>query len=61
MDPKLVKNPKSIFELGVRESTERGSGIGMFDVQKRVESLKGNIQFLGNNLELKGAAFQIKL
>lgn len=61
MDPKLVKNPKSIFELGVRESTERGSGIGMFDVQKRVESLKGTIQFLGNNLKLKGAAFQIKL
>lgn len=59
MDEKLVKNPKSIFELGVRESLERGSGIGMFDVKKRVDSLKGDVKFLGNNLRLKGAAFQI--
>lgn len=61
MDPKLVKNPESIFQLGVRESIERGSGIGMFDVKKRVDSLKGDIKFLGNNIRLKGVAFQIIL
>ncbi|PJR03116.1 ATP-binding protein [Avrilella dinanensis] len=61
MDNKLVNNPESIFQLGVRESIERGSGIGMFDVQKRIDSLKGDIKFLGNNLKLKGVAFQITL
>ena len=56
---KLVKNPTSIFELGVRESLEKGSGIGMYDVQKRVQNLKGSIEFLGNNIRLKGASFKI--
>lgn len=61
MSEKLVHNSNSIFELGVRDSSERGSGIGMFDVKKRIDNLKGNIKFLGNNLKLKGAAFQITL
>ncbi len=61
MDSKLVNNPESIFQLGVRESIERGSGIGMFDVKKRIDSLKGDIKFLGNNLRLKGASFQVIL
>lgn len=61
MSEKLVNNSESIFELGVRDSTERGSGIGMFDVKKRIDNLKGNIKFLGNNLKLKGAAFQITI
>ena len=61
MDAKLVKNPESIFQLGVRESLERGSGIGMFDVKKRIDNLKGDIKFLGNDLKLKGVAFQIIL
>ena len=61
MSEKLIRNAQSIFELGVRDSSERGSGIGMFDVQKRVHNLKGNIKFLGNNLKLKGAAFQITI
>lgn len=56
---KLVKNVQSIFELGVRESTEKGSGIGMYDVKKRVTNLKGDINFIGNNLRLKGASFKI--
>lgn len=59
MSEKLIKNSNSIFELGVRESSERGSGIGMFDVKKRVENIKGQIEFVGNNLKLKGAAFKI--
>lgn len=59
MPERLVNNPKAIFELGVRESNERGSGIGMFDVKKRVENIMGKIEFAGNNTKLKGAAFKI--
>ena len=55
----LVKNPNSIFELGVRESKSKGSGIGLYDVKKRVNSLKGTIDFIGNNKKLKGACFKI--
>jgi signal transduction histidine kinase len=56
---RLVNNPVSIFELGVRESTEKGSGIGMYDVKKRMENLKGDIKFIGNNQKLVGAAFTL--
>lgn len=59
MPENLVKNSQSIFELGVRESKSKGSGIGMFDVKKRVNSLKGTIDFIGNNEKLKGACFKI--
>lgn len=58
---KLVKNPIAIFELGVRVSEEKGSGIGMYDVRKRLESIKGNIEFAGNNTILKGATFKITI
>lgn len=58
---KLVNNPNAIFELGVRESKEKGSGIGMYDAKKRIESLKGTIEFIGNNIKLKGASFKIKI
>ncbi|SFJ22801.1 ATP-binding protein [Myroides guanonis] len=59
MDSKLVRNPNSIFELGVRESNERGSGIGMFDVKNRLKNLKGTITFIGNSTKLRGAGFEI--
>ena len=59
MPETLVKNAISIFELGVRESKAKGSGIGMYDVKKRVDNLKGTIDFIGNNLKLKGACFKI--
>lgn len=55
----LLQNSKSIFELGVRESKSKGSGIGLYDVKKRVNSLKGSIDFIGNNKKLKGACFKI--
>jgi K+-sensing histidine kinase KdpD len=55
----FLKNPEAIFELGVRDSKELGSGIGMFDVRKRLKSLKGTISFIGNNNKLKGASFKI--
>ena len=57
---KLVKNPNEIFELGVRDSDERGSGIGMYDVRKRLEDMKATIVFNGNNVKLKGASFKIE-
>jgi signal transduction histidine kinase len=57
----FLKNPDAIFELGVRDSKEKGSGIGMFDVSKRVKSLKGSITLIGNNKKLKGACFKIVL
>ena len=57
----LSNNPDSIFELGVRDSKEKGSGIGMFDAKKRITNLKGSIDFIGNNRKLKGASFKIVL
>jgi signal transduction histidine kinase len=61
MSEKLINNPKSIFELGVRDSNEKGSGIGMYDVQKRIINMNGSIEFIGNNLKLKGAGFKIEI
>lgn len=56
---KLVKNPNAIFDLGVRDSLEKGSGIGMYDVKKRMQSIKGDISFTGNDAKLKGASFKL--
>lgn len=61
MPDKLVNNPNAIFELGVRESVEKGSGIGMYDVQKRISNLKGTVSFIGNKIKLKGAGFKIQI
>jgi signal transduction histidine kinase len=57
----FLNNPEAIFELGVRDSDVKGSGIGLFDVRKRLKSLKGSISFLGNNKKLKGACFKITI
>ncbi|QJB35929.1 ATP-binding protein [Chitinophaga oryzae] len=59
MPEKLVDNPDSIFELGVRESLEKGSGIGMYDAKKRMRDIKGDIEFIGNGIKLKGASFKL--
>lgn len=56
---KFIKNPSAIFELGTRGLNGKGSGIGMFDIKKRVNNLKGTIEVLGNNLKLKGAGFRL--
>lgn len=60
LSEKLLKNPKALFKLGVRDSDKKGSGIGMYDIFKRMEESKGTIEALGNNLKLKGAAFKLK-
>lgn len=56
---KFLKNSEAIFELGTRGIDGKGSGIGMFDVKKRVNNIKGSIEVLGNNLKLKGAGFRL--
>ena len=53
-----LKNPEKIFEL--REtSSPNGSGIGLFVVRNMLKEMNASIKFLGNNLKLKGAAFEI--
>lgn len=54
---KFLDNPDKIFELGI--TTTDGSGIGLNSVRTALKSLKGTIKFLGNNVELKGACFEI--
>lgn len=61
MPEKLANNPDAIFELGVRESSEKGSGIGMYDVRKRINNIKGTISFIGNKMKLTGAGFKIQI
>ena len=56
---KFLNNPDAIFELGTRNSNYAGSGIGMYDVKKRIVDLKGEIKILGNGVKLKGAGFQL--
>ena len=33
----------------------------MYDIRKRLESIKGNIEFAGNDTILKGATFKITI
>jgi len=56
---KFVNHPELMFDLGARDSTKKGSGIGMYDVKKRITNMKGTITFIGNNKKLKGACFKI--
>lgn len=55
----FLRNPDAIYNLGTRESDEKGSGIGMYDIHTRMAALKGSISILGNNIKLKGAGFQL--
>ncbi|MFD2582487.1 ATP-binding protein [Pedobacter vanadiisoli] len=55
----FLRNQDEIYNLGTRESQEKGSGIGMYDIYTRITALKGSISILGNNLKLKGAGFQL--
>lgn len=57
LDEKFIKNPKSIFELGI--TTTDGSGIGLNSVKKALSKMQGEIQFLGNGINLEGATFEI--
>ena len=54
---RFLENSEQIFELGV--TTTEGSGIGLNSVRTALKSMNGSIEFLGNNLRLGGATFQI--
>ncbi len=56
---RFVRSPNLIFELGARDSLKVGSGIGMYDVKKRISNMNGEISFTGNGLKLRGASFRI--
>jgi len=53
----FLEKPDKIFELGI--TTTDGSGIGLNSVRSALKSLKGTIEFTGNNVGLKGACFEI--
>jgi signal transduction histidine kinase len=54
---KFLDNPEQIFELGI--TTTDGSGIGLNSVRTALKAMRGDIQFIGNGAELKGACFEI--
>lgn len=59
---KHIKNPEKIFELTVRETAPNGfggSGIGLYYTRNLLEKMNAEIKFIGNNVELSGASFQI--
>jgi signal transduction histidine kinase len=58
LDLKMFPNPDAIFNLGVKSKTE-GSGIGMYSAKKKMEEMYGDIEFVGNNISLKGATFKL--
>lgn len=57
---KFLDNKNKIFELGITTTTG-GSGIGLNSVKTALKSMKGDIVFVGNNINLKGACFKINL
>lgn len=59
MSGEFLSNPNAIFELGVKSNIE-GSGIGLYTVKKKMlENLHGDINFIGNEINLKGATFKL--
>jgi sensor histidine kinase regulating citrate/malate metabolism len=61
MSEKFINNKNEIFSLGTRDSKMKGSGIGLYDISKRLNDNKGSIEFIGNNIKLKGACFKITI
>lgn len=61
VSPEFIKDEKSkekIFELGIT-TTKGGSGIGLNSVREALKSNGGTIKYLGNNVKLQGACFEI--
>lgn len=48
----------TMYNIGV--TTTNGSGIGLFTVKQMLNEMGGEIHFIGNNVVLKGAAFQLE-
>ena len=57
---KYLKSVDDIFKIG-ETNRSGGSGIGLYTVKDLLAKMKGRIEFIGNNLNLKGAKFQILL
>jgi signal transduction histidine kinase len=57
---KFIDNKETIFDLGIT-TTLGGSGIGLNSVRAGLKSMKGKINFIGNNVQLKGACFEITI
>lgn len=55
----FLNKPDVIFDLGV--TTTDGSGIGLNYVKNTLAKMQGKINFIGNNVVLKGATFQLKI
>ncbi|GGG56818.1 ATP-binding protein [Bizionia arctica] len=56
----FIENKETIFDLGIT-TTLGGSGIGLNSVRTGLKSMKGEIKFIGNNIQLKGACFEITI
>ncbi len=57
LSSKFEKNTDVIFDLGV--TTTDGSGIGLNYTRNTLAKMQGKIKFIGNNIYLKGASFEI--
>jgi len=55
---KYLRSIDDIFKIG-ETSRSGGSGIGLYTVKDLLSNMKGRIVFKGNNIQLKGATFQI--
>lgn len=59
---KYLNDSDKIFELSVRAHSPKGlsgSGIGLFYSKQLLNEMNSEIKFIGNNLELNGASFEI--
>ncbi len=61
---RFLDNPEAMFELGTKEQpvvhSDGGSGIGLYHVKSSLKSINATIKFLGNGIDLKGAAFEVE-
>lgn len=57
VEPQFIENPEKMFDLGV--TTTDGSGIGLFTIKENLRAIHANTKFVGNNLSLAGATFEI--
>jgi len=48
---------KNLFQIG--NTSTVGSGVGLFTNRKLMRSLGGQFNFIGNNVQLKGASFEL--
>jgi len=62
LSSKFLPNPEKIFELGVGDTPPLemgGSGIGLYYTRSLLETMHSSISYLGNNIGLSGACFEI--